>query len=420
MKVLVVGSGGREHALVRQISQSKRIKEIFVAPGNAGMKSLAKIIDIKDSNIIELADFAQQNEIDLTVVGPEMPLSLGIVDEFNKRNLRIFGPTQKAATLESSKAFAKEFMKKIGVPTAGFKIFTSPQEAVEYLKKAHFPQVIKASGLAGGKGVFPCRTINEAIEAIKTLMIEKKFGKSGGEVIIEEFLEGQEMSFIVISDGKRAIPLVTSMDYKKALENDKGSNTGGMGAISPSPIIEKDLFNSIMKIIILPTIQGMKFENKEFRGVLYAGLMITQAGPYVLEFNVRFGDPETQAILLRLNSDIVDMLEGSAEGNLYDIPVEWEEGVSACVVLTSKGYPHKYETNKLIKGLDRAKAMGVEIFHAGTVFRDNAYYTAGGRVLNICAKCPTMAEAMKKIYDAVAFISYDNINFRQDIGRLNK
>ncbi len=420
MKVMVVGSGGREHALVRQISQSKRVREIFAAPGNAGMKSLAKIIDIKDSNIIELADFAQQNEIDLTVVGPEMPLSLGIVDEFDKRNLKIFGPSQKAATLESSKAFAKEFMKRIGIPTAGYKIFTSPQEAADYLKKAPFPQVIKASGLAGGKGVFPCRTINEAVEAIKTIMIEKKFGKSGGEVIIEEFLEGQEMSFMAISDGKRVIPLVTSMDYKKALENDKGGNTGGMGAISPAPAINKDLFNTIMKTIIVPTIQGMKFENKEFRGVLYAGLMITQAGPYVLEFNVRFGDPETQAILLRLNSDLVDMLEGSAEGNLYDIPVEWEEGVSACLVLTSKGYPQRFETDKMIMGLERAKAMGVEIFHAGTVFRDNAYFTAGGRVLNICAKCPTMAEAMRKIYDAVAFIGYDNMNFRQDIGRLPK
>jgi phosphoribosylamine--glycine ligase len=228
------------------------------------------------------------------------------------------------------------------------------------------------------------------------------------------------MSFLVISDGKRALPLVTSMDYKKALENDEGGNTGGMGAISPAPQIDKNLFNKIMKTIITPTIEGMKFAGKEFRGVLYAGLMITQQGPFVLEFNVRFGDPETQAILLRLNSDIVDLLEGSADGNVYDIPVEWGEDVSACVALTSKGYPQRYETGKKIIGLGRAKAMGVEIFHAGTTLKDNDYYTAGGRVLNVCAKGPTLKETMSKIYDAISFISYDGINFRQDIGRLNK
>lgn len=420
MKVFVVGAGGREHALVRQISQSKRIKQIYAAPGNGGIKDLAEIVDIKASNIIELADFAQENEIDLTVVGPEMPLSLGIVDEFNKRNLKIFGPTQRAATLESSKSFAKEFMKKVGIPTAGFKTFSSAQHAVDYLKQVPFPQVIKADGLAGGKGVFICSNISEAVEAIKTIMIEKKFGKSGEAIVIEEFLEGQEMSFMVISDGKRVVPLVTSMDYKKALEDDKGGNTGGMGAISPSPNIDKAMYNSIMKNIINPTIEGMKFEGKEFRGVLYAGLIVTQAGPFVLEYNVRFGDPETQAVLLRLNSDIVDMLEGAVDGNLFDIPVEWDEGVSACVVLTSKGYPQKYETGKKIMGLERAKAMGVEIFHAGTVFKDDDFYTAGGRVLNICAKCPSLKETMSKIYDAISFISYDNINFRQDIGRMER
>ncbi|MCK5058780.1 MAG: phosphoribosylamine--glycine ligase [Candidatus Aminicenantes bacterium] len=420
MKVLVVGSGGREHALVRQVSQSKRIREIYAAPGNAGIKDLANIVGIKASNIIELADFAQEKEIDLTIVGPEGPLSLGIVDEFTRRNLKIFGPTQKAATLESSKSFAKEFMKKIGIPTAGFKTFKAAQPAVDYLKKAKYPTVVKADGLAAGKGVFICANLTEAAEAIKLIMVEKKFGKSGNEVIIEDYLEGQEMSFIAISDGKRVVPLVTSMDYKKALENDKGSNTGGMGAISPSPRIDKELYDTIMKSIIYPTIEGMKFEGKAFRGVLYAGLMITGSGPLVLEYNVRFGDPETQAVLLRLNSDIVDLLEGSVDGNLCDIPVEWEEGVSACVVLTSKGYPHKYEAGKKIMGLERAKALGVEIFHAGTVFKDNDFYTAGGRVLNICARCSTLKETMSKIYDAVSFISYDNINFRQDIGKVVK
>ncbi len=420
MKVLVVGSGGREHALVWKISQSKRVDLIYAAPGNAGMKDLAEIVDIKSSSIVELADFAQEKGVDLTVVGPEIPLSLGIVDEFNKRNLTIFGPTQKAASIESSKSFAKEFMRKAGIPTADFQVFSSPQAAVDYLKTASFPQVIKADGLAGGKGVFICNNIAEAVQAIKLIMVEKKFGKSGAQILIEEFLQGTEMSFMVISDGKRVIPLVTSMDYKKALEDDKGMNTGGMGAISPSPMIDKDLYNSVMNTVIKPTIEGLKFENKEFRGVLYAGLMITDSGPSVLEYNVRFGDPETQAILLRLNSDIIDLMEGSAEGNLFDIPVEWEEGVSACVVLTSKGYPQKYEMGKKINGLERAKAMGIEIFHAGTVMKDNTLYTAGGRVLNVCARCPSLKEAMKRIYDAISFISYDNINFRSDIGRLSK
>ncbi len=417
MKVLVVGSGGREHALVWKISQSKRVDKIYAAPGNGGMKDLAETIDIKASNAVELAEFAQNEKIDLTVVGPEMSLALGIVDEFNKKNIRIFGPTQRAAMIESSKAFAKEFMKKSGIPTAGFHVFDSAIEAINYIKNTQFPLVVKADGLAGGKGVFICNNIAEAEESIRVIMLENKFGKSGEQVVIEEYLKGQEMSFMAISDGKRIIPLVTSMDYKKAEENDKGLNTGGMGAISPSPQTSNELFNNIMNSIILPTIEGLKFEGKEFRGVLYAGLMITAIGPMVLEFNVRFGDPEIQPILMRMKSDLVDLMEGSAEGNLFDIPVEWDEEVSGCVVLTSRGYPTKYETGKKIEGLERAKAIGVEIFHAGTALKGDSYYTTGGRVLNVCAKAPSLKDTMKKIYDAISFISFDNMNFRQDIGR---
>ncbi len=417
MKILVVGSGGREHALVWKISQSKRVDKIYAAPGNAGMKELADTVDIKASNMVELADFAEKEKIDLTIVGPEMSLALGIVDEFRKKNLKIFGPTQKASMIESSKAFAKEFMKKNGIPTAGFNVFDSAMEAINYIKTSTFPVVIKADGLAGGKGVFICHNMQEAQESIRAIMLENKFGKSGEQVVIEEFLKGQEMSFMGISDGKRVIPLVTSMDYKKAMDNDKGPNTGGMGAISPAPQTTRELFNTIMKTIIAPTIEGLKFEGKEFRGVLYAGLMITALGPMVLEFNVRFGDPEIQPILLRMKSDIVDLLEGAADGSLFDIPIEWDEEVSGCVVLTSKGYPVKYETDKKINGLERAKAMGVEIFHAGTSLKDDGFYSAGGRVLNVCAKSPTLKESMKKIYDAISFISFDNINFRQDIGR---
>jgi phosphoribosylamine---glycine ligase len=420
MKVLVVGSGGREHAIVWKLSQSKRVSKIYAAPGNGGMKNLAELVDIKASNIVELADFAQEEAVDLTVVGPEMSLALGIVDEFKKRNLKIFGPTQKAASIESSKAFAKDFMKKNNIPTATFEVFDTSIEAINHIRSATFPLVIKADGLAGGKGVFICKNVGEAEESIRVIMLENKFGQSGEQVVIEEFLTGQEMSFMVISDGKRVIPLVTSMDYKKALENDQGPNTGGMGAICPAPQSSSKLYDEIMKTIIYPTIEGMKFEGKEFRGVLYAGLMLTQSGPKVLEFNVRFGDPETQPILLRLQSDLVELLEGAAEGNLFDIPVDWDENVSGCVVLTSKGYPGKYETGKKINGLERAKAMGVEAFHAGTQFNEDGFYTSGGRVLNICATAPTLKETMMKIYDAISFISFDNITFRQDIGRKTK
>ena len=420
MKVLVIGSGGREHALVWKISHSKKVKEIFALPGNSGMNELAKTIDIKASNIIEIADFAQEKKINLTVVGPELPLSLGIVDEFNRRNLKIFGPTQKAAMIESSKIFAKEFMKKNKIPTSDFQTFNYPNDAKEFLKNTQFPVVIKADGLAGGKGVFICNSIEPAEASINSIMIEKKFGKSGEQIIIEEYLSGQEMSFMIISDGKRAIPLVSSMDYKKIFDGDKGPNTGGMGAISPSPLSDKNLYTTIMKTIIIPTIEGMRLEGKEFRGVLYAGLMITSEGPRVLEYNVRLGDPETQPILLRLKSDLVELMEGSTDGSLFDIPVRWDDKVSGCVVVTSKGYPSKFETDKKIDGLERAKSLGVEIFHAGTILKDRSYHTSGGRVLNVCALSNNLKDAMKKIYDAISFIGYDNIYYRTDIGKVKK
>ncbi len=416
MKVLVIGSGGREHALIWKISQSKRVEKLFSIPGNAGMEDLAETVQINASNIVEIADFVEENGVNLTIVGPELPLSLGIVDEFNKRNLKIFGPTRKAAMIETSKAFAKEFMKKNKIPTAKYSTFNSAIEAVQYIKTAKFPLVIKADGLAGGKGVFICNNSREAENSLRLIFLENKFGKAGESVVIEDFLQGREMSFMVISDGKRAIPLVTSMDYKKAFDNNKGPNSGGMGAISPSPDITESLYNEIMKTIIIPTIEGMRFEGKEFKGVLYAGLMITKKGPKVLEFNARFGDPETQALMLRLKSDLLDLLEGSVEGSLYDIPVEWNEDVSGCVVLTSKGYPDKYETGKKIDGLKRASTSGVEIFHAGTVSEGKEIITNGGRVLNICAKGSTLKDAMKKIYNAIAFIKFENISFRKDIG----
>jgi phosphoribosylamine--glycine ligase len=416
MKILIVGSGGREHALVWKISQSKRVNKIFAAPGNPGMNSLAECVDIKPSNIIAMADFAKEENIDLTVVGPEQPLSLGIVDEFNSRNLKIFGPTQKAAMIETSKSFAKEFMRKNNIPTPAFKIINSASDALEYFRTAKFPLVIKADGLASGKGVYICHKKDEAEESIKEIMLDGKFGKSGERVVIEEFLEGQEMSFMVVSDGKRIIPLASSMDYKKALDNDKGPNTGGMGAISPAPLISQSLFNTIMKTIIEPAISGLKFENKKYKGALYAGLMITREGPKALEFNARFGDPETQVVLMRLKSDLVDILEGSADENLFDVSSDWDENVSGCVVLAVKGYPNKYAKGQKILGLERAKAMGVEVFHAGTAQTKDSLVTAGGRVLNVCASAPTLKEAMDKIYDGISFITFDDMIFRRDIG----
>jgi len=420
MKILVVGSGGREHALVWKLSQSKRVDRLYTAPGNPGMKDLGEVVDIKTANIIELADFAQEEKIDLTVIGPEQPLALGIVDEFNNRNLRIFGPSQRATVIESSKSFAKEFMKKNNIPTANFRIFSSALNADEYLEKARYPLVIKADGLAGGKGVFICHHRDEAENSIREIMLEGKFGRSGEKVIIEDYLEGKEVSFMVVSDGKRTMPLVTSMDYKKAFDGDKGPNTGGMGAISPAPQMDKTLFDTIVKAIIHPTIEGLRFENKEFKGVLYAGLMITHEGPKVLEFNARFGDPETQVVMMRLKSDLLDIIEGVIDENLFDVSPEWSEDAAATVVLASKGYPHKYEKGKKIQGLERAKSLGLQIFHAGTEMKNNTLYTDGGRVLNVSAADATLKNALHKIYDGISFITFDNMYFRRDIGQVKK
>ncbi|MCU0275469.1 MAG: phosphoribosylamine--glycine ligase [Acidobacteria bacterium] len=416
MKILIIGSGGREHALVWKISQSKRVTRIFAAPGNPGMMPLAERIDIKPTSIIELADFAQAEKIDLTVVGPEQPLALGIVDEFNSRNLKIFGPTQKAAMIETSKSFAKEFMRKNNIPTSEFKVFVSAAEALDHFSRAQFPLVVKADGLAAGKGVYICRKKEEAVAAIHEIMLEGKFGKSGERVVVEDFLSGQEMSFMCVCDGRRIFPLATSMDYKKALEGDKGPNTGGMGAISPAPQLSRELFNQIMKSIIQPTVAGLKFENKEFKGLLYAGLMITRDGPQVLEFNARFGDPESQVVLMRLKSDLVDILEGAADENLFEVAADWDEGVAGCVVLAAKGYPQKYSSGHSIRGLERAKSLGVEVFHAGTELAADGLVTAGGRVLNVCATGPSLKEAMAKVYDGISFITFDEMIFRRDIG----
>jgi phosphoribosylamine--glycine ligase len=417
MKILLIGSGGREHALLWKISQSRKVDKIYSVPGNSKMGELSELVDIKASDIISIADFAEEKKVDLTVVGPELPLSLGIVDEFKQRGLKIYGPTQKAAELETSKVFCKNFLDKHNIPTAKYRVFSAAAEAIEYLSKLDYPVVVKADGLAGGKGAYICQDLKQAKQAVKEMMLENKFGTAGDRVVVEEFLVGSEMSFIVVSDGKRVIPMVTSMDYKKLGEKDKGPNTGGMGAISPAPQITKKLYNRIMKEIIIPVIEGMNYEGREFRGTLYAGLMITSKGPRVLEFNCRFGDPETQAVMLRLESDIIDILDGSAEGSLFEVDCSWSSKVSCCVVLASRGYPGKYETGKKIDGLKRAIAQGVEVFHAGTRLDEGDFFTAGGRVLNVCALDDDLKNALKKAYDAISFINFENLYYRKDIGR---
>jgi phosphoribosylamine--glycine ligase len=419
LKILVVGSGGREHALAWKISLSPRAKKIYCAPGNAGTMNVAENVPIKDSDIKGLADFASKQKIDLTVVGPELPLTLGIVDEFEKRNLKIFGPTKSSAELEGSKVFAKQFMERHQIPTAKFKVAESLQKAIDILKSGEisFPLVIKADGLAAGKGAIVCKSRERAEEVVHSIMVEKQFGESGKKIVIEEFLKGKEVSFIVLCDGKRVAPLVTAMDHKAVYDDDKGPNTGGMGAISPSPFINKELFFKIMETIVFPTVARMLEEKRKIKGVLYVGLMLTEKGPKVLEYNCRFGDPETQPQLLRMESDLVEVLLSIVEENVLKKEIRWNHKPAACVVLASGGYPVKYEKGKKIEGLMEASSIpGVAIFHAGTRFQGGDYFTDGGRVLGVSASEDTLAETMDRIYKAISLISFEAMHFRGDIG----
>jgi phosphoribosylamine--glycine ligase len=419
LKILVVGSGGREHALAWKISLSPRVKKIYCAPGNAGTMNVAENVPIKDSDVRGLADFASKQKIDLTVVGPELPLTLGIVDEFEKRNLKIFGPTKSSAELEASKVFAKQFMERHQIPTAKFKVAESLQKATDILKSGEisFPLVVKVDGLAAGKGAIVCKSRERAEEVVHSIMVEKQFGESGKKVVIEEFLKGKEVSFIVLCDGKRVAPLVTAMDHKAVYDDDKGPNTGGMGAISPSPFINKELFFKIMETIVFPTVARMLEEKRKFKGVLYVGLMLTDKGPKVLEYNCRFGDPETQSQLLRMESDLVEVLLSIVEENVLKKEIKWNRKPAACVVLASGGYPVKYEKGKKIEGLIEASSIpGITVFHAGTKFQGGEYFTDGGRVLGVSASEDTLAETMDRIYKAISLISFEAMHFRGDIG----
>jgi len=419
MKILIIGSGGREHSLAWKISQSSRLEKLYCAPGNAGTMSIAENVPLGASDIQGLADFASNEKIDLTVVGPELPLILGIVDEFEKKGLKIFGPNKNAAELEGSKVFAKQFMERHKIPTAKFKVAESLEQAMEILKSEefYFPLVVKADGLAAGKGAIVCRNLKRAEEAVNLIMVEKKFSDSGKRVVIEEFLKGREASFIVISDGVKVLPFVTTMDHKPVFDGDRGPNTGGMGAISPSPFIDQELFHEIVKTIVFPTITRMLEEGRKIKGVLYIGLMLTEQGPKVLEYNCRFGDPETQPQMLRMESDLVDVLLASVEENILEKEIQWSHQPAACVVVASGGYPIKYEKGKKIEGMEEtAKFPGVFIFHAGTEFKDGEYYTSGGRVLGVCASEKTLEETMDKVYKAISRIYFEAMHWRRDIG----
>lgn len=426
MKILVIGSGGREHTLVWKIAQSKLCEKIFCAPGNGGIADIAECVQINADDIAGLLDFVKKEKIDFTIVGPEAPLAAGIVDEFRECKLKIFGPQKKAARLEASKIFAKELMAKYGVPTADFKIFSDPQEAYRYLDEAGAPCVIKADGLAQGKGVIVARDILEAKQAVKSILEDKVFGAAGQRLIIEDCLEGVEASILVFTDGKNVVPLASSQDHKRVFDADRGPNTGGMGAYSPAPVVTQKVFAEIIDKVINRTITGLSSEGITYQGVLYAGIMLTDSGPKTLEFNVRFGDPETQAILPRLKSDLLEVMLAISETELSRIKkLEWDNRSCVCVVCASGGYPGEYQKGKEIIGLDEAaKIEDVIVFHAGTQSLRGKeqgsrvrYLTSGGRVLGVTGLGNTVKEAIDRTYQAVGKIHFEGMHYRRDIAR---
>ncbi|HPU29803.1 MAG TPA: phosphoribosylamine--glycine ligase [Syntrophorhabdaceae bacterium] len=418
MNVLVIGSGGREHAIVWKLSQSKDIKDIYCIPGNGGIEDLAACRDIKVNNFEELISFSKKNRIELVVVGPENPLADGIVDAFTDAKIPIFGPTKKAAQIESSKIFAKELMKKYGVPTAGFKTFFNYEEGKAFLNHINPPYVIKADGLCAGKGAYVVRNNDNGLEILKQLMMELIHGDAGKRIIIEDFLPGIEASYLSFTDGFTTLPMIPSQDHKPLLDDDRGPNTGGMGAYTPIPFVDNSMARFIDKEIMDKTIHALEKEGALYKGVLYAGLMLLDNKPYVIEFNARFGDPETQPILFKMKSDMLPILKACIDGNLKNIKeIEWKEGVSVCVVLASRGYPDKPEKGYVIKGLEDLKdRKDVMVFHAGTRKESGKYYTSGGRVLGVTVMGDDYKDAIKKAYEAVSCIEFEGMQYRKDIG----
>jgi len=417
MKVLVIGSGGREHALVWKLRQSKRVSEVVCIPGNGGICQEARCVAGDARTNDGLLAVAHQVQPDLTVVGPELPLSLGLVDDFARRGLRIFGPTQAAAQLEWSKSFAKEFMQRHNIPTAHYAVCASEDEVRKSLGLFSLPVVVKADGLAAGKGVIIAATKEEAATAALEMFSGKLLGSPASRVVLEEHLKGEELSFLVLSDGERVAPLVASQDHKRVGEGDTGANTGGMGAYSSDALVDEAMIEWLLNHIARPTIEGMKSEGMEYRGILYCGLMMTARGPMMLEFNCRFGDPETQAVLMRLDSDLLEAIEASIDGRVSDGLFKWSTDSSCCVVVASGGYPGSFVTGREIFGLDRAAAIeNVKVFHAGTNLRDGKVYSSGGRVLGVTARAPRLEDAIAKAYEAVGCIRFEEMYYRRDIG----
>jgi len=416
MKVLVIGGGGREHALVWKLAQSPRVTKLYCAPGNGGIAGHAECLPADVKNLDSLVSLATQLQPDLTVVGPELPLTLGVVDEFQRRGWPIFGPTRAAAQLESSKSFAKEFMQRHRIPTANYAICKSVDEVKAALVHFHAPIVVKADGLAAGKGVVIAKTKEEAASVASEMLSGKMVGAAGALVVLEECLKGDELSFLVFSDGERVVPLVAAQDHKRVGDGDSGPNTGGMGAYSTSTIVDDKMRDWLVHHIAEPVVAGMKAEGAEYKGVLYCGLMMTARGPMVLEFNCRFGDPETQPILMRLESDLVEALEASVEGRVSDGDFRWSPDAAACVVVASAGYPSTFEAGKKIAGLEQASAVeGVTVFHAATSRREDVYFTSGGRVLGVTARAADLRTAVDRAYAAVSMIGFEGMHYRRDI-----
>jgi phosphoribosylamine---glycine ligase len=418
MKVLILGSGGREHALAWSVARSKRVSEVVCAPGNGGMAQIARCVPADLNSVESMLAVVEAEQPGLTVVGPELPLSLGIVDELQARGFRVFGPSRAAAMLETSKGFAKRFLQRHQIPTAHYAVCTSPAELEKAIEMFHPPIVVKADGLAAGKGVLICDTRAAALEAAEKLFSGALLGSQEQQVVIEEFLEGDEVSFLCLSDGKHVAPLVAAQDHKRIGEGDTGPNTGGMGVYSTDTLLEPAMQEWILHHIAQPTIQGMAEEDTPFAGVLYIGLMMTARGPQVLEFNARFGDPETQAILMRLESDLVEAMEACVEGRLSDTELRWAPGASACVIASSAGYPGSYKTGFPIKGLEKAaRVPGVQVFHSGTALKDSQVVTSGGRVLGVTAVGDGLEQALGRAYEALGEIQFEGMYFRRDIAR---
>ena len=419
MKVLVIGSGGREHAIIRKLKENPTIEEIICAPGNGGIAADAKCVSVSAIDLANMVELAKNEKVDFCVVTPDDPLAMGMVDILEMEGIPCFGPNANAAIIESSKVFAKNLMKKYQIPTAGYAVFSDAQEAINYIRTENrYPTVLKADGLALGKGVLIAQTEEEAVQAVNELMVDQAFGQAGKQIVIEEFMTGPEVSVLAFTDGHVVVPMISSMDHKRALDNDEGLNTGGMGTIAPSPFYTKEIAEVCMKTIFLPTIEAMNQEGRQFKGCLYFGLMLTPEGPRVVEYNCRFGDPETQVVLPLLKTDLLTIMRAVHDEKLSEVTIEWEDKACACVILASGGYPQKYHKGYEIDGLDDyGQVEGVTIYHAGTAWKDGKYYTNGGRVLGVSAVGDTLEQALQLSYDKIKEIHFTDMHYRTDIGR---